>query len=236
MQLINTKQFYLWREYPEGLDLLPSLEDLMIYMPPTELGDLGKLKRLKNIHFYHEAWTHFPEEITKSQTLEQLSFTTRQPLEKLPQDFSKMKALKSLRIHSDGFKVIPDSVADLESLETLDLYGNAIEQLPKAMGKLSNLKVLNLEHNAISHLPKSMGKLPKVESINLDRNKIDAFLAQIPSQNQPNLSDNLIDELDLKSLSKFPALEELIIRNNPLFKAIRFKIAKYLPHLKVTFI
>ena len=148
------------------------------------------IKRLKMA----EGLTQFPREIFKfSQSLEILDLSNNQ-LDRLPDDFGRLKKLKILFMSYNNFDHVPAVLADCPALEMIGMKANGIktvaehalpdttrwliltdnniERLPHSMGKLTQLRKLALSGNRLQSLPDSMANCQALELVRLSANQL----------------------------------------------------------------
>ena len=91
-------------------------------------------------------------------------------LDTLPNNFGKLKNLKSLTIVKCGFSRVQKPICDLSSLETLVLDNNDIGELPQCLYQLKNLKYLSLRSNNLSSLSDHVSFLQNLDVLDLRGN------------------------------------------------------------------
>lgn len=61
-----------------------------------------------------------------------------------------MTNLVELRLDRNRIKKLPEQFGKLRHLKSLDLYGNRLHNLPSSFGKLKNLRYLDLGNNPLN--------------------------------------------------------------------------------------
>ncbi|TRY58328.1 hypothetical protein DNTS_031772 [Danionella cerebrum] len=145
-------------------------------------------------------------------------------------DFSGLKRLELLMLHSNTIKTIEDSsFCDLASLQVLKMSYNKVEKLNKDTFKgLDNLVRLHVDNNLITFIhPESFYGLKMLQLINLEGNQLqqlhpDTFITlrfgQIlkwSSFKTIYLSDNALRTLPAALLSGSSMIENLFLSGNP---------------------
>jgi Leucine-rich repeat (LRR) protein len=142
---------------PEGIDSLKSLKylELAIDTFPDEFCNLLNLKKLKlRGHFYYVS-----NEINQLSNLTYLILVSDN-LKELPENFKKLKNLKSLELADCNFFEIPNEIFSIESIEYLFLNRNKISKIPDEIVNLKNLKQIHLYHNFLSD--EELNKIKKI--------------------------------------------------------------------------
>ena len=165
-------------------------------MPNHTLEDLrsGKLAGTTRLSISCELET-FPVEIFDlADTLEILDLS-RNRLDRLPDDFGRLKKLKILFLSENRFTKIPEVLSECPALTMIGfksnqivefpedalppatrwliLTDNRITTLPKSIGKLERLQKLMLAGNHISRLPDTMQECKNLELLRLSANRLE---------------------------------------------------------------
>lgn len=74
-------------------------------------------------------------------------------IEKIPEDISKLKELRTLNLDNNRVIVLPDALFTLVFLNKLHLNDNKIEQLPLKVQNLVNLMEFNIASNKLQDIP-----------------------------------------------------------------------------------
>jgi len=167
-------------------------------MPNHTLEDLrsGKLAGATRLSISCELET-FPTEIFDlADTLEILDLSRNQ-LDRLPDDFGRLKKLKILFLSENRFTKIPEVLSECPALTMIGFKSNRITEfpedalpsatrwliltdnrittLPESIGKLERLQKLMLAGNHISRLPDTMQECKNLELLRLSANRLEAL-------------------------------------------------------------
>jgi tRNA A-37 threonylcarbamoyl transferase component Bud32 len=161
--------------------------------------------------------TEFPKEIfSLYETLEYLDLSDNL-LTDLPDDFSKLKNLKTFFAQRNNFTVFPIILSKLPVLSMIGfkanqihtvpekafppmlrwliLTDNKIKKLPKSIGDCSLLQKLPLAGNLIEELPKEMSNCVNLELLRISANKlklIPSWLFELPKLSWVAFGGNLV--------------------------------------------
>ncbi|CAG2112793.1 unnamed protein product [Medioppia subpectinata] len=144
-----------------------------------------------------------------------------EPLIALSPAVSRLDALQSLVLHSNGLKTLPDSIGSLSKLKFMDVSRNQIQSLPDTIGQLSVLQSLNAEHNQLADVPDLSG-LKSILVVKLSGNELTRFPASLcPADgslqhlSEIHANSNQIGDIP-HTISKLPALKHLDLSGNQL--------------------
>ncbi|KAL8569582.1 hypothetical protein ACOMHN_044720 [Nucella lapillus] len=87
-------------------------------------------------------------------------------------NFSDLRLLRVLDIHSNELKALPDEIGTLERLQILNLENNKLKKLPDSIGHLCSLQTLNVKSNKLKDLPESVCDLPSLRLLDVANNDI----------------------------------------------------------------
>ena len=141
-------------------------------MPKHSLEDLrsGKLAGTTRLALSNELET-FPTEIFNlADTLEVLDLS-RNRLDRLPDDFGRLKKLKILFLSENRFTQIPIVLSDCSNLTMIGFKSNRITEFPEE-ALPPDTRWLILTDNQIEKLPDSIGQLEKLQKVMLAGNRI----------------------------------------------------------------
>ncbi|EMY16264.1 leucine rich repeat protein [Leptospira weilii str. Ecochallenge] len=125
---------------PTDVQILYLNSNQLITLPK----EIGKLKKLRELHSYNNQ------------------------LKAIPKEIGELKELQMLDLSHNQFKTLPKEFGNLQNLQILELIGNQLTTLPKEIGKLKNLRELNLSRNQLTTLPKEIGHLKNLQELYLD--------------------------------------------------------------------
>lgn len=160
---------------------------------------------------------------------------------RLPDDISKLTALKHLNVESNELISLPAKMTDLKHLEFLNAWDNPIESLPEGFERLQSLKWLSLDLHKVNSscdvlfqlknltnlyltgakleaIPYSIQQLTELQSLGLrdcNIHTISEEIGQLQKLIYLDLSDNHIVNLP-DSLFTLSSLEEIDLSNNQL--------------------
>uniref|UniRef100_A0A8C9XT67 Protein scribble homolog n=1 Tax=Sander lucioperca TaxID=283035 RepID=A0A8C9XT67_SANLU len=122
-----------------------------------------------------------PESIKFCRALEIADFSGN-PLSRLPDGFTQLRALAHLALNDVSLQSLPNdigkSLSFLVKLEQLDLGSNELEVLPDTLGALPNLRELWLDRNQLSSLPPELGNLRRLVCLDVSENRLE----ELPSE------------------------------------------------------
>jgi len=130
----------------------------------------GELKGAISVKI-SEHLTKFPSEIFDlADTLEYLDLSSNE-LNRLPDDFGRLKKLKIFFASDNLFTVLPEVLGDCPDLDLVGFKSNKIEVIsPKALNP--NLRWLILTNNKINSLPPAIGNCVKLQKLMLAGNRL----------------------------------------------------------------
>lgn len=97
---------------------------------------------------------------------------TNMKLDALPDDLSKLIALREITItHNPDLKSVP-SFINARELKKLNLGYNGLEAFPEWIGSMKNLVELNLERNNLKRIPNSIDHATSLVNVYLSGNQI----------------------------------------------------------------
>jgi Leucine-rich repeat (LRR) protein len=131
-----------------------------------EITGISGLQHLKKVYLMNPN-QQLTNEVLENPNIEEL---TIQYSNGLSFDFSKMLALKKLKLDLNGLSEIPPSIYQLAQLEELDLSNNGITNISADIGALTNLRVLNIGRNKLTKLPAEIANCLELRTLNLSRN------------------------------------------------------------------
>lgn len=102
-------------------------------------------------------------------------------LQCLPECFSALSHLSTLKAAHNELSVLPSSIGDLKNLKHLDLYDNQLQQLPEGFEQLSNLETLDLRQNKFTKPPQAAQTLGQLRELNLGDNPLEPS-AEVPAE------------------------------------------------------
>ncbi|MFC6096349.1 leucine-rich repeat domain-containing protein [Flavobacterium qiangtangense] len=108
------------------------------------------------------------------------NFSSGNPLENLPENFSQLKNLKELGLHYTEFSEFPKSIFGLNKLTVLYVSGNygssnKIKEIPDLLDQLPNLTEFGVTNASLSSVPKSFSTLKKIEKVDFSYNQFADF-------------------------------------------------------------
>ncbi|XP_015782045.1 tubulin-specific chaperone E-like [Tetranychus urticae] len=184
------------------------------------------------------SWRQISDLVRNLQSLRHI-IVTGNPLEILSDDeyqqlsqyFSKIKIIILGKLNYDWSKIVLCSKYLWPQLEELDVFDNLIDSIEAPAPEMfNNLTTLILNGNQLINWKyiNNLGNLKKltclklvncgIESVEIDENE-NLFL----SLKHLDLKTNRLNSWkDIANLNKLPALEELIVRDNPLFEDMNF--------------
>ncbi|EJD02693.1 L domain-like protein [Fomitiporia mediterranea MF3/22] len=120
-------------------------------------------------------------------------------IDKLPQWFSKLRALKFLNISNNKFQAVPSVIPDMTSLVDLDISFNMISSLPPEIGSLKSLHSLVMVGNQISRFPPEFSGLINLVNLDCRRNNISdlSLVSKLPKLELLLADHNAVHALDL---------------------------------------
>ncbi len=184
---------------------------------------LSKIPKLINIALMYNNYKKIPEEITQLSSLKMI-WLGKNPNLDLKDTFSKLSKLDKLSqmgIGGNGHTELPDEITMLKNIHNLWLSGNNWKSL-NGLQYLPKLSQLSLHNCNLSLFPRDLIQCKKLEYVSLLGNPnmdFNAVLKVIPSSVKIlNLSDNNINKLSIKTLSK-TNLEKLILNNNKILES-----------------
>ncbi|KAM9189702.1 immunoglobulin superfamily member 10 [Dugong dugon] len=145
-------------------------------------------------------------------------------------DFSGLKKLELLMLHSNGIHTIPDKTfSDLQALQVLKMSYNKVRKLQKdTFYGLRSLTRLHMDHNNIEFInPEVFYGLTFLRLVHLEGNQLtklhpDTFVSLRYLQifktsfiKYLHLSDNFLTSLPQEIVSYMPSLESLYLHGNP---------------------
>ncbi len=143
------------------------------FVLPKTIGQLRKVQELAvfcNLDEYHHLGgsplKNIPGEIGLLTNLQHLNLSWSS-VSSLPQEFSHLKALRTLDLYECGFTELPPLVGELTNLEELDLSINYLQALPKELAKCQKLRKLRLGLNHFNDFPKVIFELENLEELSL---------------------------------------------------------------------
>ncbi len=142
----------------------------------------------------------------------------------LPEDFAKLKNLKTLFLNRDNLTEIPPVIFKLKNLEALSITGwpyydddtnhHTLVRISPQIASLTKLHELNLESNSIHDLPQEFAKLRLLKLL--------------------YFNENSLNDSDMKVICKLDSLTSLDISANDLTRLpISFSNLKYLKYLLI---
>ncbi|XP_053210943.1 tubulin-specific chaperone E-like [Panonychus citri] len=208
----------------------------------TDLFDKLKNVQVLDVSFNHlSSWSQIATIVDCFQSLKHI-IVTGNPLKTLDNDkhsdfissFRKLNTITLGKLNYNWEQIIECSQRLWPHIEQLDVFSNSINEIATlSTTTLENLTSLTLDHNKITHWRyiNKLGHLKKLTTLKL----VNCDIESVVINRDENLFPNLI-HLDLKSnriqlwkdianLNNLPSLEELIIRDNPLFEEINFDYA-----------
>ena len=176
--------------------------------------------------------SEFPREILElADSLEFLNLSNNQ-LSELPDDFWRLKKLKTAFFNANSFEAFPAVLAKCPALSMVSFKNNQIEQV----GELSeNIRWLILTNNRIKQLPASIGRLSKLQKLMLAGNQLQFLpneLSDCKRLELIRLSANDLSALPHK-LVELPRLSWLAYAGNPFCTEISRPVGEQLPELRV---
>lgn len=158
-------------EFPRQLCRLPYLQSLSMSTDkladlPSEIGQMTALRVLKldGPIYPPSQLATFPVELYQLENLETLCLSGN-VISTLPDDLSRLAALRELDLMSNRLKHFPKSLTQLARLETLYLWGNQLEEIPEDVELLTNLRVLQVAQNSLRRLPVTLARMESLECL-----------------------------------------------------------------------
>lgn len=207
---------------PDIFNRLTNLEyleinDARIYVIPTSIGSLSKLKtlvlsnggskkiqipaeigkltQLTNLQLYNYHFESLPNEIGNLVNLEKAMLCG--DLTDLPSSIGNWKKLKSLYLAGNEFTKIPASIFQLTQLESLDISNNELSELDDSISVFKQLTELSVSSNyELDQLPPGICKLEKLKTMYLQNTKISSLplcLSQNQALKQIRMCQTVID-------------------------------------------
>ena len=179
---------------------------MLYHEPITVPPEIERFTELESLTIRCMGLNPLPDSLQKLEYLRSFKLVTSSmvPIFHCP-DFSHMRHLTSLRIHSSGLEFLSPSIGALRELEELDLYGCLhIYALPSSIRNLINLTSVDLSYCNFAVLPFELSFLTQLRELWLGNNP---HLASIPAW-----IDRLqnLRHLDLRSCSYFESLPDSI--------------------------
>ncbi len=148
--------------------------------PLTTLANLraGRLAGATHLDLRRCALDEFPREIfALADTLTMLDLSGNR-LRALPDDFSRLHALRILFCSDNPFEILPAVLGQCTGLDIVGFKANAIAHVP-AEALPANLRWLILSDNRIASLPESLGACHRLQKLALAGNRLAALPAGI---------------------------------------------------------
>ena len=148
--------------------------------PLTTLANLraGRLAGATHLDLRRCALDEFPREIfALADTLTMLDLSGNR-LRALPDDFSRLHALRILFCSDNPFETLPAVLGQCTGLDIVGFKANAIAHVP-AEALPANLRWLILSDNRIASLPESLGACHRLQKLALAGNRLAALPAGI---------------------------------------------------------
>ncbi|GLJ51993.1 hypothetical protein SUGI_1105170 [Cryptomeria japonica] len=191
---VDLQESSKWNNFPEGLKLPVSLQNLIVNnckgLPQTlshlnALKDLfltrcdmeimprgfRQLSLLKTLSLeYCANLSSLPKGIGSISSLTSVNLNGCTRLQELPADFGKLIALKDLRMGGcENLTSLPENMGGLSSLQVLDLTGCImLQNLPESFGSLS-IQRLNLHClTSLEKLPETTGNLGRLKYLSVN--------------------------------------------------------------------
>ncbi|KAF4089750.1 hypothetical protein AMELA_G00069670 [Ameiurus melas] len=182
--------------------------DLMRYV--LDVADLDSLSAPRDI-------PEIPETIKFCKALEIADFSGN-PLTRLPDGFTQLRALAHLALNDVSLQSLPNDLGNLANLVTLELRENLLKSLPTSLSFLVKLEQLDLGSNQLEVLPDALGALPNLRELWLDRNQLSSLPPDLGSLRRLvclDVSENQLTELP-SEISGLIALTDLLLSQNHL--------------------
>ena len=208
--VIGSKTFACWvRKLTLSRQNLQSL-------PPT----IGDAQWLGTLNLSHNSLSILPNSLATLQRLEHLDLSFN-PLTNfsLPQEFSNLKALKTLNLSVTQLTTLPSSFVGLTSLESLLIDNSKLDTLPPNIGGLASLGSLRLVNNKLQELPSSICELTQLSNLVLAHNDLRSLPPDFGNLNLKSLwiNFNKLERLP-DSIGNLSKLTSLYLNNNQLTK------------------
>ncbi|RXM29445.1 Immunoglobulin superfamily member 10 [Acipenser ruthenus] len=180
------------------------------------------------VHCTFRYLTSIPEEI--QQNVERINLGYNSLIQLKKNDFSGLKHLELLMLHSNAIQTIADKTfSDLQSLQILKMSYNKVKELNKyTFHGLQGLIRLQMDHNNIEFInPEAFYGLTSLKLVHLEGNAIrqlhpDTFVTlcyiqifKTSSIKNIYLSDNALSSLPPEIFSYVPDLESVYLHGNP---------------------
>lgn len=188
----------LGEDLPKGIERMTELETLNLAENRlTQLPDLGKLTKLRNLIVNNNQLKELPNDIGKALKLRilnvennqlaelpsglvnavelEMAFLADNNLIRLPAEFSKCKKLKELNARGNKLTELPKNIGSWVSLQNLQLNNNELTELPNSIGQLKRLRALDVSHNPFSKLPETLGDCDSLEMLMLSNCRLEAL-------------------------------------------------------------
>lgn len=193
---------------------------------PISIGRAGKLTYLDVSNNRLEEIEH--AELGRLTGLLKLTLANNR-LNRLPQDFSAFRALRSLNISSNFLDKFPPFLCKLESLVDIDVSFNSIASLPDEVGNLRCLEKFVMTNNRLSGtLPSTFSQLMNLRELDIKYNALTAIdvISELPKLEILSADHNMISQF----VGSFERIRSLKLNSNPITK---FEILNPVPTLKM---
>lgn len=162
------------------------------------IDNLDCFENLENLFIANCILGNFPEQITKFQTLKELSFIGIKT--NIPDSISLLKNLCYLSIKNNDLESIPDTLGELKSLDTFDCSENKIKELPLSICMLDKLETINCSNNQLTELPDDIGMMSSLRKIHCKSNQISKLplsFKDLNNMKDVDFSNNLFTDIPL---------------------------------------
>lgn len=235
------------RVIPEAVfKLAPNLVDLdldnnKITELQGALTGLTKLKTLTLNNNHIKVWTR--NMLAGAPQLETLHLSNND-IETIEDGAMALPMLKELHLNLNRIKTMPiDVLTGAPMLKHLDMTANMLTEIPMAMMHATKMTTLILDMNQLENVHlKQLLNMPWLEFVSLedtgivtdDMDKVTVSTTSTSMINHLDLTRNGIDKTDiLKTLTKMPNLQTIILNENQLTSLMVDDIKTMLPSLSV---
>lgn len=173
-----------------------------------------------------------PEDFAKLKALKSFR-CLRNEISSLPKGFAGLKSLKTLMVAGNNFKEFPKEILELHALERLQ-FNEEFGVLPVGISNLERLLKLSVSSASLSSLPESLKEMKNLVTIDLPYNeftKLPDPLKEMENISRVDLGHNPLNKEELAaSLEGFQG-EELILFTT-LNESDRLELSELFPEIK----
>ena len=165
--------------FPSGISCFKNLQHLYLHANDFDRvpSEIRNLKNLIVLDLSHNVITSVPSWINELVNLKYLDFSYNR-LKELP-SIKELTNLEHFAIHTNSFKVLPETISSLTSLLSLEFQSNKIKVVPSWIGNLNLLESLYMTGNELNSLPSELCYLTRLRNIGYSRNPMEYIPPQL---------------------------------------------------------